>query len=81
MEGRQLDPVHFMTLPSLARAMALKYTGVQFELTTDADMYLMTESGMRGDTATISNRHAKANNPRVQGHYDPTKPTQYITYL
>jgi len=55
-------------------------TGVQFELITDANMYLMIESGMRGGIATISSRYAKANNPHVEG-YDPTKATQYITYL
>ena len=60
--------------------MALKHTGIELRLITDADMYLMVESGMRGGIATISNRHAKANNPHVQG-YDPTEPTQYLTYL
>jgi len=80
MEGHQLDPLHFLTLPSLAWAMALKHTGTELRLITDANMYLMIESGMRGGIATISNRHAKANNPHVAG-YDQAQPTQYITYL
>jgi len=80
LEGHQLDPLHFMALASLAWAMALKHTVIELRLITDADMYLMVESGMRGGIATISNRHAKGNNPHVQG-YDPTEPTQYLTYL
>ena len=80
IEGHQLDPLHFLTLPSLAWAMALKHTAIELSLITDAEMYLMIESGMRGGIATISNRYAKANNPHVQG-YDPEKPSQYITYL
>jgi len=40
----------------------------------------MIENNMRGGIATISHRHAEANNPLVEG-YDPTKPTSYITYL
>ena len=35
---------------------------------------------MRGGIATISKRHAVANNPDVEG-YDPTQPNRYITYL
>ena len=80
IEGHQLDPLHFMTLPSLAWAMALKHTGIKLKLITDAEMYLMIESGMRGGIATISNRYAGANNVHVRG-YDPAEPTQYITYL
>jgi len=43
-------------------------------------MYLMIENNMRGGIATISHRHAQANNPQVEG-YDPSKPTSFITYL
>jgi len=80
IEGHQLDPLHFMYLPYLAWAMALKHTDIDLSLLTDANMYLMIESAMRGGIPTISNRHAKANNLHVEG-YDPTKPTQYIAYL
>jgi len=40
----------------------------------------MIENYMRNGIATISHRHAAANNPLVEG-YDTTKPTSYITYL
>ena len=76
----KLDPLHFVSLPSLAWTMALKHTGVKLSLITDPQMYLMIESGMRGGIATISQRYAKANNPYVRG-YNPAEPTRYITYL
>jgi len=42
-------------------------------------MHLFIERGMRGGISMVSKRYAKANNPRVEG-YDPSKPTNYITY-
>jgi len=50
------------------------------DLITDPDMYLMIENDMRDRIATISYRHARANNPLVEG-YDPSQPNSYITYL
>jgi len=80
MKEHNLDCLHFLTLPSLAWTLALKFTGVELDLITDPDAYLMIENNMCGGIATISQRHAAANNPLVEG-YDPTKPTSYITYL
>jgi len=36
-----LEPLHFITLPSLAWAMALKHTDAELDLITDLDAYLM----------------------------------------
>jgi len=58
----------------------MKYTHAKLDLITDPDMYLMVENNMRGGIATISHRHAQANNPLVEG-YEPSKPTSYITHL
>jgi len=80
MKKHNLDCLHFVTLPSLAWTSALKFTGVELDLITDPNAYLMIENNMRDGIATISHRHAEANNPLVDG-YDPTKPTSYITYL
>jgi len=76
----RLDCLHFYTLPSLAWAMALKHTGVKLDLITDPEAYLMVEGNMRGGVATISQRHATANNPYVDG-YNSDEPRRYITYL
>jgi len=40
----------------------------------------MIKNNVCGRIATISHRHAAANNPFVEG-YHPTKHTSYITYL
>ena len=77
----RLDPLHFITLPSLAWTTALKRTGAKLDLITDPDMYLMIENNMRGGIATISHRHAVANNPAMNDEYDPSKPHSFITYL
>ena len=76
----KLDCLHFITLPSLAWATALKHTQARLDLITDADAYLMIENSMRGGIATISQRYASANNPYVDG-YDESKEKRYITYL
>ena len=59
-EQHRLDPLHFITLPSLAWASALKYTNAKLDLITDPYMYIMMENSMRGGIATISHRHARA---------------------
>ena len=81
MSEHNLDCLHFITLPSLAWAMALKYTGVKLDLITDPDAYLMLENSLRGGIATISQRYSLANNPLVAETYDDSQPNRYITYL
>ena len=75
-----LDPAHYYSAPGLSWDALLKKTEVELELLTDMDMHLMIERGMRGGISMVSKRHAKANNPLVEG-YDPTQPKNYITYL
>ena len=60
--------------------MALKHTGVELDLITDPEIFLMLENSIRGGISTITNRYAKANNPLVDD-YDSSKSTTYITYL
>jgi len=74
MFEHNLDCLHFITLPSLAWAMALKYTGVKLYLITDLDAYLMLENSLRSGIATISQRYSLANNPLVPETYDDSKP-------
>jgi len=62
MKEHNLDCLHFLTLPSLAWTSALKFTGVELDLITDPDAYLMIENNMRGVIATISHRHNNNNN-------------------
>ena len=41
-----LDPLHFVSVPSLAWKTCLKITGVELEFQTDIDMALMIEDGI-----------------------------------
>jgi len=52
-DQHRLDPLHFITLPSLACASDLKYTNARLDLITDPNMYLMIENSMRGGIAII----------------------------
>ena len=54
-------------------------TGIELELISDVDMYLMIEKGLRGGMSVISHRKAEANN-KYMSSYDPEKPSRYITY-
>jgi hypothetical protein len=83
-EAWSLDAALYPTLPSLGWDGLLKTTtlgpdAVRLELLTDPDMYMMCESGLRGGLCCVMERHAKANNPMVEG-YDAAQPTSYITY-
>ena len=41
----------------------------------------MNESGIRGKIATISHRHAKANNEYVETEFDPAEKSKFLSYL
>ena len=69
-----LDPAHYYTSPGLSWDALLKKTGVELELLTDYDQHLFIEKGMRGGISMVSKRHARANNPAVEG-YDRRSPT------
>ncbi|VVC27531.1 Ribonuclease H-like domain, partial [Cinara cedri] len=44
----KLDPVHYYTTPGFAWNAMLRKTGIELELITDIDIYLMFEQGIRG---------------------------------
>ena len=58
----------------------LKMTGIRLEKIVDIDMYLFIEKWLRGGISYIAKKYAKANNKYMK-HYDPTKPSKYISYL
>ena len=59
----------------------LKYTGVKLDLISDHEMFRTIDNGLRGGICMVSQRYARANNPKMGREYDPTKPTSYIIYL
>ena len=75
-----LDALHYYTSPGLSWDSMLKYTGSEFDLISDLNMYLMIEKGIRGGISSIMKRYSKANH-KYLNDYDPQKPSQYIMYL
>jgi len=80
LNTHKLDCLHFITLPSLAWAMALKHTRATLDLITDPVAYLMLKNNMRGCIATISQKYASSNNQYIE-KYDDSEPSRFITYL
>ena len=76
----KLDPAHYYSAPGLSWNACLKMTGIELELISDIDMYLMIERGLRGGMSVISHRKAEANNKYMKT-YNPEKPSKFITYL
>jgi len=48
LDSHGLDCLHFPSLPSMTLQLALKVTGVELELISGPNIYLMIESGIRG---------------------------------
>ena len=77
-----LDPAWYFSAPGHAWDAALKITKVQLEsLRILPDMLFVIETGIRGGIATLSHRHAKANNEYMGTEFDPTKDYKFISYL
>ena len=76
-----LDPGWYFSAPGLAWDATSKITKIQLELLSDPDILLMIESSIRGGIATISHRHAKANNEYMGTEFDPAAESKFILYL
>lgn len=80
METYKLDPAHYYTAPGFSWDSMMRLTGVELEMLSDPNMYLMVENGVRGGVSMITKKYAKANNPSVDD-YDSSRPTNYLMYL
>ena len=75
-----LDPAHYVSLPSLSYDCALKFTKCKIDYIYEEETYNFIKSAIKGGVASISRRYALANNPYV-GNFDPDKPSSYIMYF
>jgi len=75
-----LDPIHYLTAPSLSKDAMLKVACAGVELLTDQNMYLFFEEGIRGGVSVISGRYAQANNKYMGDQYDESKESSYLMY-
>ncbi|XP_053206582.1 uncharacterized protein LOC128390835 [Panonychus citri] len=74
-----IDPPHYMSVPGLSFASAIKMLKVSLKIFTDLEMYMMIENGIRGGFTTVAKRHVKANN-RLLKSYDGGEQT-WLLYL
>ena len=75
-----LYPCHYFSSPRLSWDAMLKMTGIELEIISDIDQYLIIEKGLRGGISYIAKRHSKANN-KYCPDYDKYKPPTFISYL
>ena len=55
-----LDPSHYISLPSFAFDSMMKLTECQLELMSDINMIQFIESAIRGGVSFINTRHLKS---------------------
>ena len=75
-----LDQCHYFSSPVLSWDAMLKMAGIELDLTSDVDIHLFIEKGMRGGISYISKRHSKANNKYMKRH-DVSEESKFIMYL
>ena len=73
----KLDPLHYVSSPSLCFDAMLKITNIHLETLPSVDMYLWFNKAIRGGLSGASVRYARANNPSVHC-YNPQKELTYI---
>ena len=69
-----LDPAHYVSAPQLSWDGMLKHTRIVLDLVHDHEMYRLMDNGLRGGICMISQRYARANNPRMGADYNPVSP-------
>ena len=73
----QFDSAKFLSTPGLASQAALEKNKVKLNLSTDINMSLMVEKGVRGGICHSIYRYTEANNEYMKD-YDKNKELSYI---
>ena len=60
MENFEIEPGHFISLPGFAYQAFLKQTGVQMDYVTNADIFDMLSSNLRGGHSFASQRYEES---------------------
>ena len=76
-EKNKLHPLKFLSAPGLAWKTPLKNTKVKLNFSSDFDMLLMVEKGIRGRMCRSIYRYEKANNSYMKD-YDKNKESSYV---
>ena len=72
LKDHDLDPMYFVSTPSLVFETMLKMTKVKVELLADIDMVLMTEKAIRVGLTQVIRKYGIANNKYLPT-YDKSK--------
>jgi len=76
----ELDPLHYFSNAHFTFDAFMRFSGVQLELLTDANMYLFISKGIRGGLSMVGKRKAVSNNKYMK-NYDKNLPSKYIMYF
>ena len=71
---------HYLGAPALSEDAMLNMTKDEFELISDADLYVFFEKSMKGGLSYISKRYSKTNNKNLKS-YDAKQESKHIIYL
>ena len=71
---------HYLGAPALSGDAMLNMTKDEFELISDADLYVFFEKSMKGGLSYISKRYSKTNNKYLKS-YDAKQESKHIIYL
>ena len=80
LETYNLDPVHYVSSPSMAFDGMLKISEIELDFLDSMEKVEFLEGGIRGGISVVSHRFARANNEYME-NYDPLKPKKYLIYL
>ena len=75
-----LDPCHYFSAPGLSWDAMLKMTKVELEKTSNVDIHLFVEKGIREGISYVNKRYSKANS-KYCPDYDKTKPENILLTL
>ena len=80
LEDYNLDPLQYLTIPSLSWDACLKRTQIKLDILKDLNILSKFETNIRGGVSFVNHRYAKSNN-KYMDNYDPLKPERHIFYI
>ena len=80
IEIDKLDPAYFLTTPGLSWWACLKKTGVELELLTDENMFLIYEKVIRSGICNKVYSYEEANNKYMKNYYK-NKESSFLMYV
>ena len=82
IEIDKLDPAYFLTTTGLSWWACLKKTGLNLELLTDQNMFLIYEKGIRGGICDKVHSYAEANkNNKYMKNCNKNKESSFLMYV